>query len=84
MASASITPATLAAALTASAAAGRTTVSSTGAETAAAPSAASDAVDRSDWTPVSISVSAVVAMTPVALAFDDPAPLIYWQARHSS
>lgn len=84
MASASITPATLAAAMTASAASGRPAAPPVVAETAAAPSAASDVIDRSDWTPVSISVSAVVAMTPIALAMDDPAPVIYWQARHSS
>jgi len=41
-------------------------------------------LDRSTWTPVSVSFSAMVPMTPIVLANDDPAPVVYWQARHSS
>jgi predicted transglutaminase-like cysteine proteinase len=84
MASASITPATLAAAMTASAASGQTIAPSVSAAAAKAPSMASDVLDRSTWTPVSVSFSAMVPMTPIVLANDDPAPVVYWQARHSS
>ena len=84
MASASITPATLAAAITAGAASGQPSAPSVSAASVDAPSTAGELLDRSNWTPVSISVSAVIAVTPIALAIDDPAPVVYWQARHSS
>ena len=84
MASASITPATLAAAITAGAASGQPSAPSVSAASVDEPSTAGELLDRSNWTPVSISVSAVIAVTPIALAIDDPAPVVYWQARHSS
>lgn len=41
-------------------------------------------LDHADWTPVAASFSTVVSVTPIALATDNPGPVIYWQARHSS
>ena len=84
MASASITPATLAAAMTASAASGGASAPSVGAAASVAPSTAPDGVDHSNWTPVSVSLSVMVPMTPITLANDDLGPVVYWQARHSS
>ena len=85
MASASITPATLAAAMTAGAASGQNTEAPTGA--AAAEALDPQGQDRSSWTPVSVSISVsepVLPASPIVLATDDTAPVVYWQARHSS
>lgn len=85
MASASITPATLAAAMTAGAASGQTTAPPVSA--AAADTSGAQMLDRSNWTPVSISISVaapMLPMAPIVLATDDPAPVVYWQAKHSS
>ena len=77
MASAAITPATIAAAMTAGAATGQ-------AVTASVP-AATPAVDGPAPLRLTASFSTVVAVTPVVWTTEPlAAPVIYWQAKHSS
>lgn len=77
MASASITPATIAAAMAASAVSEPTAKPAT--QAAAAPNA-----ERPATLNLTQSFSAVVAVTPITLTWEQPAPTIYWQAKHSS